>query len=234
MAMIQARGDRREIASARDLKAEFTIPNGFSMQKWARSVTIKRGIGLGKGTILRPAPITGIWQHILCGVQRTCGRRQKPFSTCAIREQSGERGCPASYAMATCRRNNGPVDVTVFALLNFLKASAFICDDCPGKKHRRFSSPMYQSIDQALCDSSGPAIRARKVDVVTIKSEIRFQVFPFAYGLYDYQARTGFPGAGNRLRARRAKGGQKSENSHLLIFPGTQKTAAFQAAVLFS
>ncbi len=147
-----------------DLKLKFTVPSGFFMQNSARAVSITGSGGQGQFTT---GAYNGNMATYIAAAFNALAGQGKTISHGPI-ERTMVNGLPASYAMARVDSNNGPVDVTVFAY-EFSKSSAFhFITIAPGGRAAVFS-PMYQSIVR-LSAREAAAIRARKVDVVTVKS----------------------------------------------------------------
>ena len=165
----------------RDLKLKFTIPNGFSMQNGARAVTITGSGGQGQFTT---GAYNGNMATYIDAAFKGLAGVGKAISHGAI-ERTTVNGLPASYAMARVDSNNGPVDVTVFAY-EFSKSSAFHFATIAPAGSAAVFSPMYQSIDR-LSATAAAAIRARKVDVVTVKNGDTISSLSSRMAYTDYQ-----------------------------------------------
>ena len=165
----------------RDLKLKFTVPSGFSMQNGARAVTIV-GSG-GQGQFTTGAYNGNMTTYIDAAFKGLAGEG-KTIAHGAI-ERTTVNGLPASYAMARVDSNNGPVDVTVFAY-EFSKTSAFHFATIAPAGSAAVFSPMYQSIVR-LSATQAAAIKARKVDVVTVKSGDTISSLSSRMAYTDYQ-----------------------------------------------
>ena len=147
-----------------DLKLKFTVPNGFSMQNGARAVSIVGSGGQGQFTT---GAYNGNMATYIDTAFKALAGEGKTISYGPI-ERTTVNGLPASYAMARVDSNNGAVDVTVFAY-EFSKSSAFHFATIAPAGRAAVFSPMYQSIVK-LSPAQAAVIRARKVDVVTVKN----------------------------------------------------------------
>ncbi len=165
----------------RDLKLKFTIPSGFSMQNGVRSVSITGSGGHGQFTT---GSYNGNMETYIDAAFKGLAGQGKAISHGAI-ERTTVNGLPASFAMARVDSNNGPVDVTVFAY-EFSKSSAFHFATIAPAGSAAVFSPMYQSIYR-LSAASAAAIRARKVDVVTVKNGDTISSLSARMAYTDYQ-----------------------------------------------
>ena len=147
-----------------DLKLQFSVPSGFTMQNGTRAVTISGSSGQGQFT-------TGAYNgnmttYIASAFQALAGEGQTIPS--GEIQRTTVNGLPASYATARVNTNNGQVDVTIFAY-EFSKSSAFHFVTLAPAGQAAVFTPMYQSMKR-LTTAEASAIKPRKIDVVTVKS----------------------------------------------------------------
>ncbi|HEY9092070.1 M48 family metalloprotease [Parasphingorhabdus sp.] len=147
-----------------DMKLQFTVPNGYTMQNGTRAVTIS-GSG-GQGLFTTGAYNGNMSTYIASAFQALAGEGQT-ISHGGI-QQTTVNGLPASYATARVNSNNSQVDVTIFAY-EFSKSSAYHFATLAPAGQAAVFTPMFQSVKR-LSTAEASAIKPRRIDVVTVKS----------------------------------------------------------------
>ncbi|MBB4642941.1 putative Zn-dependent protease [Rhizorhapis suberifaciens] len=147
------------------LKLAFTAPSGFGMQNSTDAVSVS---GSGAQAQFSGGSYNGDLDSYVRSVFRALGGNNTNVEVGTI-ARTTVNGLPAAYATVRANTSSGQVDVTVFAY-EFSRSSAFHfvgltqAGQGPG-----VLSPMYRSV-RRLSDTQAAAIKARRVQVVTVKA----------------------------------------------------------------
>lgn len=147
-----------------DLKLQFAVPSGFTMQNGARAVTINGSAGQGQFT---GAPYNGNMQTYIEAAFKELAGKDKNIAIGEI-QKTTVNGIAASYSTSRVTASNGQVDVTVFAY-ELSKTSAFHFVTIAPAGQAAVFQPMYQSLKRMTAKEAA-AIKPRVIDVITVKS----------------------------------------------------------------
>lgn len=147
------------------LRLAFTAPNGFGMQNGSDAVTVSGSSGQAQFSGGRN---NGDLESYIRAVFQGLAGNSGNVNLSAI-QRTTVNGLPAAYATARANSSSGQVDVTVFAY-DFGNGSAYhFIGLAPAGQGLGALSPMYRSV-RRLPASEAAAIKARRIDVVTVKA----------------------------------------------------------------
>lgn len=148
-----------------DLRLMFTVPNGFTMANSTRAVSVT---GSGGQAQFTTAPYSGNLSSYVASAFQALAGQGGSIPTGAVRT-TRVNGIDAAYATGRASTQSGQVDVTVFAYaFSASNAYHFAVLTPAGRGIGPFDS-MVQSV-RRLTASEAAAIRARRIDVVTVRS----------------------------------------------------------------
>ena len=146
------------------LRFRFNAPSGFTMANGARAVTVSGQNGVAQ---LVPGGAASASQ-----LPNLVAEGFKAFGSTSLQPGAVQRttinGVPAAYSTATARTQDGAVDVGVVAYSLNGQGYVFLTKAAGGQGFGPFAS-MIQSF-APLSSADAAAVRARVIDVVTVKS----------------------------------------------------------------
>ena len=145
------------------LRLTFTAPNGFGLQNGTSAVSVNGQSGKAQFLGL---PYNGnLESYISTAFQKIAGDQAVNYG--AI-QRTTVNGIPAAYATARVNSDNQQIDVTVFAY-EFSKNQAYHFVTLTAAGQGGVFSNMFQSM-RRLSANEAASVKARKLDVVTVKS----------------------------------------------------------------
>mgnify|MGYP000868156897 CR=1 FL=1 len=154
-----------------DLRLAFTVPQGFGMSNGATAVTVSGNSGQAQFTTAAysgdlDAYVRNVFQQL---VSASNGSGSSNSATPQLGQitRTTVNGIPAAYASARAQAQNGPVDVTIFAY-GFSNSNAYHFVAITPQGQMRVFDPLFGSV-RRLTDREAAAVRAREVDVVTVR-----------------------------------------------------------------
>jgi predicted Zn-dependent protease len=148
-----------------ELRLAFQTPNGFFMINGTRSVSISGQSGKGEFT---GAKYDGnLDAYVRSAFAALTQQGQQAIAPASI-DRSTVNGLPAAYGSARVQTSSGQVDIVVFAY-EFAKDSAFHFMTISQAGQASQFSPMFASM-RRITAAEASAVKARKIDVVTVKS----------------------------------------------------------------
>jgi predicted Zn-dependent protease len=148
-----------------DLALAFQTPNGFFMINGTRAVSISGQSGKGEFTT---AAYDGNLENYIRSAFAGLTRQGQPAITLQSIERANVNGIPAAYGTARVQSNGGQVDVVVFAY-EFAKDTAYHFVTIAQAGQSGVFNPMFSSM-RRISAAEASAIKARRIDVVTVKA----------------------------------------------------------------
>lgn len=148
-----------------EFRLRFEAPNGFYLLNGTRSVTI--GGQSGKGELTTgpySGDMTAYIRNVYVGLTQQGQQQIQPNSI----QRTTINGIPAAYASVRVNNGGSPVDVVVFAY-EFAANQAFHFLTISQAGQAGQFDPLFSSMRRITSAEAG-AIRARKVQVVTVKA----------------------------------------------------------------
>ncbi|GGD78050.1 M48 family metalloprotease [Croceicoccus mobilis] len=164
------------------MRFAFQAPNGYFLVNGTQAVSISGQSG--KGQLTSRAYSGNLDSYVSAAFADVTGDSQQQIQPSSV-SKTTVNGLPAAYGTARVNSGNGQVDVTVFAYeLSSSQAVHFVTITQAG--NAGIFNSMYSSM-RRISASEASAVKARKIDVITVRSGDTLQGIANRMAYDDYK-----------------------------------------------